>query len=72
MEARKRNKDKVFYINALTGEEDEGEEELAGESWACAARTEEQEGGERDGWWTPTTHGWRWGLEKEIKRRPST
>jgi hypothetical protein len=43
--------------------EDEGEEELVGEGRVYAARTEEQEEVERDGWWTPD-HSW---LEMEAE-----
>jgi hypothetical protein len=50
MEAEEEDEDGVFYVNALTGKEEEGEGEEEGK--VNATRAEGQEEGERGGWWT--------------------
>ncbi len=50
MEAEEEDEDGVFYVNAFTGKEEDGEGEEVGK--VNATRAEGQEEGERGGWWT--------------------
>ncbi len=53
MEAEEEDKDRIYYLNALTVKEDMEEEEGEEEDEADATRAVEQEEEEGGSWWTP-------------------